>query len=56
MTSVRGSVVDVKFDRSLPPIHSLLRAANEPRVAIEVLMLPGPAVPERRVRQNVGRP
>jgi F-type H+/Na+-transporting ATPase subunit beta len=38
ITSVRGSVVDVRFDESLPPIYSLLRAGNEPRVDIEVLM------------------
>ena len=38
ITSVRGSVVDVRFDDSLPPIYSLLRAGKEPRVSIEVLM------------------
>ena len=38
ITSVRGSVVDVRFEHSLPPIYSLLRAGKEPRVAIEVLM------------------
>ena len=38
ITSVRGSVVDVRFDDSLPPIYSLLRAGKETRVAIEVLM------------------
>jgi len=26
ITSVRGSVVDARFDDSLPPIYSLLRA------------------------------
>ena len=38
VTSVRGSVVDVRFDESLPPIYSLLRAGKDARVAIEVLM------------------
>src|SRR5271157_6093799 len=38
VTSVRGSVVDVRFEDSLPPIYSLLRAGKEARVAIEVLM------------------
>ncbi len=38
ITSVRGSVVDVRFDDSLPPIYSLLYAGKEPRVSIEVLM------------------
>lgn len=35
--SVRGSVVDVRFDHHLPPIYSLLRAGVEGRIAIEVL-------------------
>ncbi|HBP88982.1 MAG TPA: F0F1 ATP synthase subunit beta [Nitrospiraceae bacterium] len=35
--SVRGSVVDVRFDHHLPPIYSLLRAGREGRIAIEVL-------------------
>jgi F-type H+-transporting ATPase subunit beta len=38
VTSVRGSVVDVRFEGRLPPIYSLLRAGEEPRVSIEVLM------------------
>src|SRR5580704_18132128 len=38
VTSVRGSVVDVRFEESLPPIYSLLRAGNEGQIAIEVLM------------------
>jgi F-type H+/Na+-transporting ATPase subunit beta len=37
VTSVRGSVVDVRFDHSLPTIYTLLRAGKEKRVAIEVL-------------------
>ena len=38
VTSVRGSVVDVRFDDRLPPIYSLLRAGKEEQIAIEVLM------------------
>src|SRR5512132_1229416 len=36
VASVRGSVVDIRFDAHLPPIHSLLRA-KERNIAIEVL-------------------
>jgi F-type H+-transporting ATPase subunit beta len=35
--SVRGSVVDVKFDGVSPPIHTLLRAGARGEIAIEVL-------------------
>ncbi len=37
VVSVRGSVVDVRFEMRLPPIYSLLRAGREGRIAIEVL-------------------
>ena len=37
VVSVRGSVVDVRFDERLPPIHSVLRAGDEGRIVIEVL-------------------
>ncbi|SEG88722.1 F-type H+-transporting ATPase subunit beta [Marinobacterium lutimaris] len=37
VVSVRGSVVDIRFDRHLPPIYSLLRAGDEQQVVIEVL-------------------
>ena len=37
VVSVRGSVVDVRFDNCLPPIYSLLRAGPEGQIAIEVL-------------------
>ena len=37
VVSVRGSVVDVRFAKCLPPIYSLLRAGAEGRIAIEVL-------------------
>jgi F-type H+-transporting ATPase subunit beta len=36
VSSVRGSVVDVRFDRNLPPIYSVLRAGPEGRIVIEV--------------------
>ena len=35
--SVRGSVVDVRFNTSLPPIHSLLRTGTKKEIIIEVL-------------------
>lgn len=34
---VRGSVVNIRFDAQLPPIHSLLRAGAEEQIVIEVL-------------------
>ncbi len=37
VVSVRGSVVDVRFEARLPPINSLLRAGEDGRVLIEVL-------------------
>ena len=37
VASVRGSVVDVRFDGSLPPINSVLRAGADTRIVIEVL-------------------
>ena len=37
IVSVRGSVVDVRFEGRLPPINSLLRTGKDGRVAIEVL-------------------
>jgi len=37
VVSVRGSVVDVRFDGRLPPIYSVLRAGGEQQVVIEVL-------------------
>ncbi len=36
VSSVRGSVVDIRFDRDLPAIHSLLRAGKDWSIAIEV--------------------
>ncbi|SIS81137.1 hypothetical protein [Neptunomonas antarctica] len=35
--AVRGSVVDIRFDKKLPPIHSLLRAGDQQQIVIEVL-------------------
>jgi F-type H+/Na+-transporting ATPase subunit beta len=37
ITSVRGSVVDVRFDAQLPPIYSILRAGARNEIVIEVL-------------------
>ncbi len=37
VTSVRGSVVDIRFADHLPPIYSVLRTGPEGRVIIEVL-------------------
>ena len=37
VVSVRGSVVDVKFNGHLPPIYSVLRAGAENQIVIEVL-------------------
>jgi len=37
VASVRGSVVDMRFEHRLPPIYSLLRAGEGGRIVIEVL-------------------
>ena len=37
VVSVRGSVVDIRFDEHLPPIYSVLRAGPEKQIIIEVL-------------------
>ena len=37
VVSVRGSIVDIRFDRYLPPIYSMLHAGRDGQVAIEVL-------------------
>ena len=37
VVSVRGSVVDVRFDQQLPPIHSVLHAGINSEIVIEVL-------------------
>jgi F-type H+/Na+-transporting ATPase subunit beta len=37
VVSVRGSVVDIRFDHYLPPIYTLLRTGKEKHIAIEVL-------------------
>ena len=37
VVSVRGSVVDVRFDMHLPPIYTVLRAGAEKQIVIEVL-------------------
>ena len=38
VVSVRGSVVDVRFEHQLPPIHSVLHAGKKGEIIIEVLM------------------
>ena len=37
IVSVRGSVVDVLFQKRLPPVYTLLRTGKEKQIAIEVL-------------------
>ncbi|MHB8970681.1 MAG: F0F1 ATP synthase subunit beta [Pirellulaceae bacterium] len=37
VVSVRGSVVDIRFDKHLPPIYSVLRAGPDRQIVIEVL-------------------
>lgn len=37
VTSVRGSVVDVRFQSLLPPIHALLQTGSDGEVAVEVM-------------------
>ncbi len=35
--AVRGSIIDVEFEKDLPPIHTLLTTVDEPRISVEVL-------------------
>lgn len=37
VASVRGSVVDIRFEAHLPPIHSLLHTGAEGKIIIEVM-------------------
>ncbi len=37
VVSVRGSVVDVRFDKNLPPIYSVMNAGDKGEIVIEVL-------------------
>jgi len=37
VVAVRGSVVDVRFERSLPAIHTVLRAGHDAAIIVEVL-------------------
>src|SRR5277367_5417438 len=46
VVAIRGSVVDVRFEQSLPPIFSVLRAGEEKHIVIEVME----QLDERRVR------
>ena len=38
VVSVRGSVVEIRFDGPLPPIYALLFAGPEKQIVIEVLV------------------
>jgi F-type H+-transporting ATPase subunit beta len=37
VAAVRGSVVDVRFEQSLPPLNSVLRAGEQSQIVIEVM-------------------
>ena len=37
VVSVRGSIIDVRFEKHLPPIYSLLRTGKDNKIAIEIL-------------------
>jgi F-type H+-transporting ATPase subunit beta len=37
VVSVRGSIVDVRVDQHLPPIHWILRTGDQQQIVIEVL-------------------
>ena len=37
VTAVRGSVVDIRFDQRLPPIHTVVRVGDGGQIVIEVL-------------------
>ena len=37
VVSVRGSVVDIRFDEHLPPIYSVLLTGPKKQIVIEVL-------------------
>ncbi len=37
VVSVRGSVVDVRFEALLPPVYSVLRAGRDGQIVIEVM-------------------
>jgi F-type H+-transporting ATPase subunit beta len=37
IVSVRGSVVDIRFDKRLPPIYSVLLTGPDKQIVIEVL-------------------
>src|SRR5687768_15088830 len=37
IVSVRGGIVDIRFETRVPPIYSLLRAGKDEKIVIEVL-------------------
>jgi F-type H+-transporting ATPase subunit beta len=36
VVSVRGSVVDIRFEQHLPPIYSVLRAGVDQKIVVKV--------------------
>ncbi|MDE2366574.1 MAG: F0F1 ATP synthase subunit beta, partial [Betaproteobacteria bacterium] len=44
VVSVRGGIVDVRFENRVPPIHSLLRTGSEEEIVLEVLSQLGDSV------------
>jgi len=55
VVSVRGSVVDIRFDEWLPAIYSVLRAGEENQIVIEVLASTGCAS-RLEVESRLARP
>jgi F-type H+-transporting ATPase subunit beta len=37
VVSIRGGIVDIRFENHMPPIHSLLRTGDEEEIVLEVL-------------------
>src|SRR5690242_12755477 len=37
VVSIRGGIVDIRFENQVPPIHSLLRTGSEEEIILEVL-------------------
>ena len=48
VVSVRGGVVDVRFDTRLPPVYTVLRAGSDRQIVIEVME----QLDARRVRSH----
>src|SRR5580658_4490391 len=68
VVSIRGGVVDVHFDRSLPPVYRVLHAGAERQIVIEVLqqlsaqrvrgiaLTPTEGLARGRVVEDTGKP